>query len=1444
MGGQDNTRECVPLLTGTNYSQWARRMGCHLVSKDMEHVVGFDPESFAPDAHAPTLDVDLKKLDRKAKALIELRLSDAILVVARTASSSHDLWKILHDTYQRSTMAALVTAIRKLMSTVKRPEQSVSEYVAAVQTNALAVTDAGVAVEEKLVVAITLANATAQFGKVLTALDTLDDVPLRKATAMLLNAEAEADSDDAPSIGANSVHALRAEITTLKEQLKHGARAAGQSTCSIPHHRHPGGDDACYVRHPELRPRNGNTPRSNAVYSVSCALSARHADRDHAVDTLADSGCSNHMFKRTEDFTRYEHTHASPIQLGDNSTISSAGRGSVSFRIGADDFTTDNVLHVPALGKNLFSLGQSTGTGTKYLLDGNHMIVYARDHFTPPTGRVLATIPKGADNLYRFPSSLAAALMASDARHRPIKRDANFASPSNRPASRALWHQRLGHLNERDLDVLIAKSADGILVQHDTPDRRAVCEACIMGKMTQFPFSRSTTRTSHAGELVLSDVKGPFDTRGIDGGWRYFVTYVDHHTRFTKVYLLRHKSEQLHAFKTYEATVTNKFQTTIKCIESFQSDNGGEYLSNEGRRYFAERGIEHRTTVAYCPQSNGIAERLNRTIMEIAEPMRTHANLPRQYWSVFVFHAVYLLNRRPHSALSGKTPFEAWWGRKPNLTHLRVAGCDAWALNPPAKRSTQDTRARRGIFVGYAPTQKAYRLWDPAKNTMIVSRSVLFDESSFTFGRAHQPPQPSAILPMHVGPSDAMHSAPVPCDDLPTITPTNHRHDAGSNRTSGSGNQPTEMDCDDDTTATNQSDDIDCDDDNADDTESQPANGEPVQAHPESVVRVERRYPTRDRRPPGEWWKGASSYAASSPPADQLLEDTCAHIRLYAASASTAAHRAPSDGLPRPSLVGIMASDIKTDISFREAITGPYGGYFSDAAHKEFKSLLHFRTFELRSLPQGRKAIGCKWIFKVKAKDDGAIDKFKARLVIQGFSQRPGIDYDETFAPVAHQESIRLLLALAAQHAYKLRHVDIVGAFLNGDMEEQVFMKQPEGFVDPGKQHMVCELLKALYGLKQAGMVWNKRFSTFLTETLRFKQLCADPCIYILRRDAKLIVLGLHVDDTLMVHNDDDMCDEVVRTIASEFEITDMGTPTRLLGMRVRRSPTDASISLDQEAYIAELLKRHHMDECHPATLPHQPGLHLSKRMCPTTAEETEEMARVPYGELVGGLLWLAINTRPDIKQAVSVLCRFVKNPGRRHWAAAELILHYLQGTRTLGLLYSRNDRNAHLEGYADSDFANDPDKSRSVSAYVIMMANGPVAWKSKLQSSVATSSVHDEYVALYEAVREVVWLRQLLRELGHAATGPTTIFEDNKGSISMASNNRTDPKTKHIDVKYHFTREHVKSNTVAIVYKPTAEMVADALTKPVGKCKFVWFRNQLGMSSLPNVDSRGRVGE
>jgi hypothetical protein len=757
--------------------------------------------------------------------------------------------------------------------------------------------------------------------------------------------------------------------------------------------------------------------------------------------------------------------------------------------------------------------------------------------------------------------------------------------------------------------------------------------------------------------------------------------------------------------------------------------------------------------------------------MEMEGCIRSDANLGPEFWEFSIGFAVYLLTRRPHSALENRmTPYEAWLGRKPTIAHYRAPGCDAWYHVPKHQRKKLQFKGKRAIFIGYANNQKAYKLWDPSLKQVIISRAVLFNEKSFTFGRSTMTtnlPPPNRNSPTFVQDDDHQSRPEKYCEqhcDLELEEAVQHEH------------IPIAIDEED----------------------------------------ANRRHSTRTRPPIDYFVPGALTLPVNA----NEITVSC------------------NDNYPRPSLANMQASDIALPRSLFEALQGPYAGHWFDSAKAEIDTLNRFGTLKLTALPLNRKAIGSKFVFKVKSKPDGTVEKFKTRLCGKGYSQRAGLDYSETFSPVAHSESIRVLLALAAQNKLHLRQIDIVGAFLNGTLDETIYMKQPEGITQAGNKDLVYLLVKALYGLKQSGRVWNKRFDKFMTETLRFSKIKSDPCVYIKHfPDHKFQMFGLHVDDIIMSHNDLSLADKTVIAIEKEFETTDKGMPELLLGMKITRSSATGPISIDQTSYIEQTVKRFRMEDCKPTTTPHLPNFHFSKSMCPATESESEAMKHVPYSDLLGSLLWIALQTRPDIAQAVGVLCRFASNPGEQHWTGLKRILRYLAHTKSFGIRYSSSD--TPLFGYSDSDYANCPDTRRSTTGYCFIQSNGPIAWKSKLQKSkgslpgVATSSVTAEYQALYDACRETAWLRQLYCEIGSPLSAPTVIYEDNQGAISMAHNNRTDSLTKHISVKYHYTREMVQENQVVINYCETARMVADFLTKPTDTRKFLWCREQIGVVDL-----------
>ena len=508
--------------------------------------------------------------------------------------------------------------------------------------------------------------------------------------------------------------------------------------------------------------------------------------------------------------------------------------------------------------------------------------------------------------------------------------------------------------------------------------------------------------------------------------------------------------------------------------------------------------------------------------------------------------------------------------------------------------------------------------------------------------------------------------------------------------------------------------------------------------------------------------------------------------------------------------------------TLQEALSSNQPAQWKEAADAEYQSLLDSHTWDLVKLPSGRKSIGCKWVFKVKHSEDGSVEKFKGRLVAKGFAQRYGVDYDETFSPIVRFTTIRSVIALAAEKKMHLHQMDVVSAFLNGDLEEEIYMDQPEGYVQQGKEDLVCQLKKSLYGLKQSPRCWNRKLSEYLC-SIGFTQGSADPCIYIKTGDS-LMIVAVYVDDLILAAEDFDDMVAVKRELSSRFKMKDMGELHFILGMGVEWDKRCGTVKLQQTQYIKCMLRKFGMADANPVSTPADTSVKLIQDDGMSTRVDSSK-----YQSMVGSLLWAAISTRPDIAQAVSTVSRFNKEPSQAHLTAVKRILRYLKGTADLGIVYGPTSGTGLL-GFSDANWAGDHDDRRSTTGNVFLFSRGPVSWLSQRQKIVALSTTEAEYMALGSATQELIWVRRLLADLKSAETDSTVVYEDNQGPIALVKNPVAHKRTKHIDIRHHFVREEFENGTLNVQYCPTKDMLADLLTKPLSRCTFEHLRESLGM--------------
>jgi hypothetical protein len=394
--------------------------------------------------------------------------------------------------------------------------------------------------------------------------------------------------------------------------------------------------------------------------------------------------------------------------------------------------------------------------------------------------------------------------------------------------------------------------------------------------------------------------------------------------------------------------------------------------------------------------------------------------------------------------------------------------------------------------------------------------------------------------------------------------------------------------------------------------------------------------------------------------------------------------------------------------------------------------------------------------------------------------------------------------------------MDVKTAFLNGDLDEDIYMQQPDGYRADGQQaDHVWKLNKSLYGLKQAGRAWNKKMDTALVE-LGFQSLHSDSCVYIKRDGSAVVYVLVYVDDLLLVTNDTAQLTATKAALSSRFDMKDMGEAQFILGVQIRRNRERRQLSLSQREYVRTILKRFRMEDCKPAASPMATGVKLL-RDDPKDAASTDDMSQVPYSSAVGALMYAALATRPDIAFAVTALCQFMANPAISHWNAAKRVFRYLQGTMDYELRYGWDGgKSQSLYGYSDSDWGNDVNDRRSVTGWVFLLHDAAVSWQSIKQPTVALSSVEAEYMAATQATREAVWWRAFLAELGIPQATATTIFSDSQGAIALGKNPEHHKRTKHIDIQHHYVREQVAAGNVALSFIGTENMLADVLTKPL----------------------------
>lgn len=803
------------------------------------------------------------------------------------------------------------------------------------------------------------------------------------------------------------------------------------------------------------------------------------------------------MTSRREWFHQYKPISGGSVFMGDDHALDVIGIGSIKIKMYDRTIRTiQEVRHVKDLRKNLLSLGQLDENGCSYKTHGGVM-----------------KILKGALVVMKAEKVVANLYVLKGETHQ--EGEGSTALANSFEKSTMMWHQKLGHMSERGLKILAEQKLLPGLKKVSLP----FCEHCVTSKQHRLKFSSSSAKSKEILDLVHSDVwQAPVESLG---GAKYFVSFIDNYSRRSWVYPIKRKTDVFPVFKEFKARMELESGKKIKCL---RTDNGGEYTGDEFDNFCKQEGIKRQFTVAYTPQQNGVAERMNRTLLERTRAMLATAGLEKQFWAEAVKTACYVINRSPSTAIDLKTPMEMWTGKPANYSYLHIFGSPAYVMYNTQEKSKLDPKSRECIFLGYTDGVKGYRLWDPTSRKVVISRDVVFVENKI------QAKEGSTS-------KEKIETTTVEVEEMPVSS------------------------------------------------EAAPEHEEQEQAEIETP---QVRRPTRERREPA--WHS-----------DYSMESNVAYCLLT------------EDGKPS---------------TFHEAMKGQESSLWMAAMQEEIEALHKNKTWDLVQLPQRRKAIGNKWVYKIKRNGNDQVERYRARLVVKGFAQKEGIDFNEIFSPVVRLTTIRVILAMCATFDLYLEQLDVKTAFLHGELEEEIYMLQPEGFEEQGKENLVCRLNKSLYGLKQAPRCWYKRFDSFII-SLGYNRHSSDPCVYYKKfGDGNYVILLLYVDDMLVAGTNKDHLTNLKAQLAREFEMKDLGPANKILGMQIHRDRNNRKIWLSQENYLNKILRRFKMQDCKSISTPLPINFKLSSSMSPSNEAERMEMSRVPYASAVGSLMFAMVCTK------------------------------------------------------------------------------------------------------------------------------------------------------------------------------------------------------------------------
>jgi transposase InsO family protein len=952
-----------------------------------------------------------------------------------------------------------------------------------------------------------------------------------------------------------------------------------------------------------------------------------------------------------------------------------------------------------------------------------------------------------------------------------------------------LVHRRMGHMGWKRLVQAAATKDAGLplatlqAAARDPP----LCEPCIKEKAHRLPGPpRATQPGEHtAGSTWHMDFVPVAPGYGGVKGYRLAI---DQASRFALVHCV---SEKGNADATVRKLRTELILPLARHLSHVHADWGGEARDGVFVEGLAALGAKATYAAPRTPESNGLCERAVRSLEQTRRCIMTGEGVRGELWPFAVQHAALLYNCSPHSALGGKTPWEAYYGTVRAVGDLRVFGCTAYVLAAGPGRLVE--KAWQGRFMGFCPdTPGAFLVWNDATRRVVVSRDVSFVEEPLP---GAVPGQQQQQLQQQ---QQRQQLAPTADDDeqhAQTEQPGAEAPAAAAGE--GEQQEPEEP---------------------GGAGEEQLPQQEPGGEAAQQQLQQE---PERQQQAPAPRRGSTRSGRTYTSPRVELLREAMLeqqrHLR-EGEGGGEAALAATLEGLPDAVMLPPEGQHGRAPCNYKEHRGSSEAAAWDAAFAREQAAL--FASGAATLVPRaeawaaGATVLRSQVVYTEKLSSEG-LPYAKVRICADGSRQVYQVDYTACYSPVIGRQTLLLLAAAAVRLRAPMRTGDFPTAFLNAKLDTPQYMQLPPGFVlpDGAPADPVLKLHRCLYGLHQSGAMWYAELKSTMEE-LGF-ECCIDGDLCLFFNKDTGVIMGVYTDDTFITNlarpEDEAGVMGLVEELQRRYKYKDLGRPRRLLGMEFTHGD-DGSLTIAQERYVKELLEAYEMEGAHAVLTPAAARVEAFNDSPLLEADAVRE-----YGSLMGALGWVATSTRPDIACTVSQLQRYTAAPRRAHMAAARRVLAYLGGTRELGLRYAPGGEGAALDlvGFADASFADDERSSRSTAGFVFTLGGTAVAWRSKLQSLVTLSTAEAEYVALSDACKVVVVLQRTLAFLGFDVR-PVPMHEDNASALRLTVDPSAAQRTRHIAVRFHHVREQVAGGTIVIVAVPTALQRADLMTKPL----------------------------